>query len=140
MPLSESSRVQSATELILWEKQCRLRTWPSSQHCSLCCGVSRCNHAQEWQSIAPATSFLGNAQATPQLVRDSQVEGGVAKYLSGLEAQPAFQAALQRSLAGLQPSDIVDCLQEDQARQKVRNMLAVLLASHVRRQAHSHEA
>ncbi len=64
-------------------------------------------------------------------MRASQVEGVVEKYLSGLEAQPAFQTALQRSLAGFQPSDIVDRLQEDQACQKVHKMPAIQLASHV---------
>ena len=81
--------------------------------------------------ITPARTSMGNAQTSPQLVRDSQVEGVVEKYLSGLEAQPAFQAALQRSLAGYQPSDILDRLHKNQARQKVRKTLAILLASHV---------
>ena len=55
-------------------------------------------------------------------MRNSQVNGVVEKYLSGLEAQSAFQAALQRSLAGYQPSVFVDRLQQDRECQKVRNM------------------
>ena len=70
----------------------------------------------------------GKVQAQP--VQTLQVDGVIEKYLSGLEAQPAFQAALQRSLAGYQPSDVFDQLKQDRGRQEVRNMPAVSSAAH----------